>query len=103
VIGVVNGKDGLDYFHANPDKIDLVITDLTMPVMTGKELLQKIHERFDGLPVIVSIGYSFDLDSFATETGNRPDAVVCKPFTMEEMLLKVEECLSQPPPTSAAA
>ena len=50
-----NGKDGLELF-AKGD-IDLVITDLRMPQVTGEEVLEKIISGSPGIPVIVLTGH----------------------------------------------
>jgi PAS domain S-box-containing protein len=45
-------------FAAAPEEVDLVITDLTMPGMTGAQLAEKILALRPGLPVILTTGYS---------------------------------------------
>ncbi len=50
-----NGKAGLEYAAAND--IDLIITDLRMPVMSGEEVLSKAATDFPGVPVIVLTGH----------------------------------------------
>ncbi len=52
-----NGKEALDYLAAN--QVDLVITDIKMPVMTGLELLEKVKEgRISDAAFVVLSGYS---------------------------------------------
>ena len=46
----------------NPDGFDLVITDMTMPLLTGDELLQEITSLNPGLPVVICTGYSEQVD-----------------------------------------
>ncbi|MDA7614290.1 response regulator [Verrucomicrobiales bacterium] len=41
-----NGQEGMDYLKTHADEIDLVITDLTMPVMSGKEVLREVRKRY---------------------------------------------------------
>ena len=50
-----NGKEGIAIF--NQDSIDLVITDLRMPVMDGDEVLKHITATSPGVPVIVLTGH----------------------------------------------
>jgi len=90
-----NGQEGMVYLETHADEIDLVITDLTMPVMSGKEVLRDVRKLYPQIPVLVSSGYTVDPETFIAETGSRPDAVVSKPFSMEEMLRSVEACLTQ--------
>ncbi len=50
--------DALDLFKRQPEVFDLVITDMTMPNMTGDELAKKIMEVRPDIPVIVCTGFS---------------------------------------------
>lgn len=60
VLTAVNGKDGLDVFIKNRDKISLVILDMIMPKMGGKETFLKLRELNPSLTVILSSGYARD-------------------------------------------
>lgn len=53
-----NSIDAFEAFCLQPDKFDLVITDQTMPYMTGIELAQKIMGIRPGMPVALSTGFS---------------------------------------------
>jgi CheY-like chemotaxis protein len=50
--------EALELFTVQPEKFDLVITDMTMPNMTGDELAAKILDLRDDIPVILCTGYS---------------------------------------------
>ena len=50
--------EALEAFDAQPDRFDLVITDMTMPNMTGLELAKEIIRTRPGLPVILCTGFS---------------------------------------------
>ncbi len=53
-----NGEMALEAFNLDRDKFDLVITDMTMPLMTGVALANAIISRRKDLPVILCTGYS---------------------------------------------
>jgi len=55
VITADDGREALDIFESESDKVDLVITDINMPNMNGLELAEKIRssEVNSGLPIIV--------------------------------------------------
>lgn len=53
-----NSEEALKLFFAYPNRFDLVVTDQTMPKMTGIELTQKIHEIRPDIPVILCSGFS---------------------------------------------
>lgn len=57
-----NGEDAYNLFMQNPDSVDLIISDQTMPVMTGKDLAIKIKESYPEIPFIICTGYTDKLD-----------------------------------------
>lgn len=54
----ISSPDALQAFRANPDRYDLVITDLTMPNMTGDSLAAEILKIRPDIPVILMTGFS---------------------------------------------
>jgi PAS domain S-box-containing protein len=52
----------LELFRENPEQFDLLITDLTMPEMTGIELAEELHITSPQLPVILMTGYEKDIE-----------------------------------------
>ena len=58
VITRTNGIEALEAFRAHPDRFDLVITDMTMPSMTGVELTKEIMKIQPDIPIILCTGYS---------------------------------------------
>jgi len=54
--------DALDLFHSKPDQFDLVITDLTMPKMTGDKLVKEILNIRPDIPIILCTGFSEKID-----------------------------------------
>ncbi len=59
--------DALDAFQTNPEKFDLVITDMTMPGLTGVELSHKLLEIKSGMPIIICTGFSEQIDEAKAE------------------------------------
>jgi two-component system cell cycle sensor histidine kinase/response regulator CckA len=58
VTAVANGPDALAIFREKPGDFDLVITDMTMPGMTGAELSREILNIKPGFPIILCTGFS---------------------------------------------
>lgn len=54
--------EALKFFREQPDQFDLVITDLTMPEMTGIQLSSEIHKIAPSIPVILMTGYGKMID-----------------------------------------
>ncbi len=84
--------EALEAFRNTPDKFDLVITDTTMPNMTGVQLSQKLLEIRPDIPVIICTGFSTKIDDAkAKEFGIR--GFVMKPVVMSELANKIREVL----------
>ena len=85
--------EALELFKAKPDRFDLVITDMTMPNMTGVNLSEKLKAvRFD-IPVIICTGYSSLIDEEkAEELGIT--AYVMKPIVMSDIAQIVRKVLN---------
>ena len=58
----LNPLQALDLFKSQPDEFDLVITDMTMPQMTGAKLSEKLIEIRSNIPVIICTGHSAIID-----------------------------------------
>jgi len=58
VVAVKNGLEALDLFKATPHTFDLVITDLTMPQITGVELAKKLMDIQTDIPIILCTGFN---------------------------------------------
>jgi PAS domain S-box-containing protein len=56
VTGVTSSSEALDLFRAEPGRFDLVITDMTLPKMTGIDLTRQILQIRPGMPVILCSG-----------------------------------------------
>ena len=70
VVGMTDSREALELFSADPQGFDLVVTDQTMPAMTGMELACKLLELRPGLPIIMVTGHSDLVDeSLAKELG----------------------------------
>ena len=54
--------DALEAFKANLDRYDLIITDMTMPNMTGIQLAQAVKKIRPEIPVIICTGFSDQID-----------------------------------------
>jgi len=58
VVAQSSSIDALELFKANPDDYDLVVTDMTMPNMTGDKLAKEILSIRSNIPVIICTGFS---------------------------------------------
>lgn len=89
-----SSSDAFDNFQEDPLQYDLLLTDMTMPEMTGVELAVKLKNIRPGFPVVLCTGYSdvVDEDS-AGEMGI--DFYLTKPVIRMEMLLTIRKALDK--------
>ena len=80
---------GLEMFSQAPSQINLVITDLVMPGMSGRELIDHIRWVAPAMPILSTSGY---LRPSAED--NDDDYYLRKPFTSHDLLRKVKHVLS---------
>ena len=85
-----NGKQGLELF-AKGD-IDLVITDLRMPEVTGEQVMQKILSENPGVPVIVLTGHG-SIDSAVDAMRLGAYDFLTKPLNLDRLTLIVKRAL----------
>jgi PAS domain S-box-containing protein len=84
--------EALEAFRANPHKFDLVVTDLTMPQMSGLNLARKIMEIRPGMLIILCTGFSEQANEHAAAAlGIR--AFLLKPLVMRDMAAAVRKVL----------
>jgi len=82
VILAADGKQGIEAYQKHKDEISLVLLDMMMPVMGGKETLIRLREMDATLPVFICSGYSSENVSDQFDTV-QPNGVLQKPFTLK--------------------
>jgi len=94
VVSRTSPIEAFELFKAKPDFFDLVITDKTMPGMTGDALARKLMSIRPDLPVIICTGYSQAIDQErAMQIGIK--AFVMKPILINEIASAVRKALSK--------
>lgn len=92
VTGAVDGQEALEFFRNTPDNFDLLITDQTMPKMTGDVLVERIWKIRPKMPVIIFSGFSDRLtEERAMEMGI--SAFLMKPIVRAELAEAVRKAL----------
>jgi len=101
VTGRVSAMEAFELFAGSPQDFDLLITDLTMPELTGIELSARIKAIRPELPVILFTGFS---EQFSRESAVRAGVsqYCTKPFALRELSSVVYRLISGGPPASLA-
>lgn len=82
------GREALGIF--NPAEVDVLITDYSMPGMSGAELATALRHQTPHLPVILVTAYAEMLDSWGADLSS-VDCVVSKPFRLEDLRRVLEK------------
>jgi CheY-like chemotaxis protein len=86
VLTASNGTRALELFRQSPSNIDMVVTDLVMPGMSGRELIDHLRRLAPTVPILSTSGY------VRPSSGDKEDEVYLrKPFTSQDLLRKVKQ------------
>jgi CheY-like chemotaxis protein len=94
---VLEARDGVEALEASvrtPEPIELVLTDLVMPEMGGRELARRLEERGHAARVIFMSGYTADAVNRQSILAPN-DVFLEKPFTPDGLVRKVRDALSR--------
>jgi CheY-like chemotaxis protein len=95
VVTAVDGQNGLDAYRAHRAALNLVITDVVMPKLSGFDLYEAIRGESRGVRVLFMSG--FPAPNFRKTVGQDPRvAFVTKPWTASELLAQVRQLLEAP-------
>ena len=97
VIEATTGEEGLNYlttaWESGHEKVDLLITDVVMPVMDGPTLVKRAHEIFPDLKVVFISGYAED--TFREKLHSEEEIVFLpKPYTLKDLASLVKTTLT---------
>jgi nitrogen-specific signal transduction histidine kinase len=94
VLTANGGQKALDIIAKGEPKIDLVITDLVMPAMSGRELVEHLRKVAPQIRILCTSGY------VPPPAQSDESAYLQKPFTSQELLVKVKQVLTASGATS---
>jgi two-component system cell cycle sensor histidine kinase/response regulator CckA len=93
---VHDGKSGVEHYRSRQATIDLILLDINMPVMGGRETFDLLRAANAGVRIVVVTGYGRD----TVETSQFSSAVngfVQKPFQLELLATRVRQALDKSP------
>lgn len=86
-----HGREALATIEEHHGEIHLVLTDIKMPGMTGRELGRKVEERWPGKPILYMSGFASEVFQGGLLEPGAP--FLAKPFTQEDLAAKVKAVL----------
>jgi two-component system, cell cycle sensor histidine kinase and response regulator CckA len=94
VLAAANGKEAADVSRVHPGKISLLVTDVVMPNMSGKQVADALLSSRPGLRVLYLSGYT---ENTVVDRGVLDSGVdfLSKPFSREVLARKIREILSR--------
>ena len=88
VIAASNGVEGVAVFRSSPDRFDIILTDLKMPVLNGHQLVKLVRQTSASAKIICMSGYTDEPIPASTE-------FLQKPFTPDVLRALVDKLLYQ--------
>jgi PAS domain S-box-containing protein len=90
VLSAADGQEGLDTFREQRGRIDLVLLDLTMPILNGEELFRKLRRIDPEIRVLLASGYNEE-EATKRFAGRGLSGFVRKPFEGRKLLAAIAE------------
>ncbi len=87
-----NGSEGLELFKKYESEIDLIITDVNMPIMNGLEMIREIKKINSNIPIIVATAFS-NTEYLLEAIDIGVDKYVLKPIDMKKLLQLMSQSL----------
>ncbi|MBF0468992.1 MAG: response regulator [Desulfamplus sp.] len=92
VTTMTNSRDALELFRKSPDRFDLVLTDFTMPGMTGEQMACAMISIRSDIPIVICTGFSENItEKKALQLGMR--ALLMKPVVQSDLSLTLHKIL----------
>jgi DNA-binding NtrC family response regulator len=87
-----DGLEGLKAYENDRDGIDLIITDLVMPAISGVTLINVIKGKCPKMPIIAITGWGHHPKALASEA--KADLILDKPFEMDDLYQSITKLLA---------
>ena len=96
VRGVENGEAAIALLEGYADPVDLLLSDVVLPGMSGREVAARVRAMRPGIKVLFASGYTDDVIlQHLLDTGD--EVILQKPFTDADLTRKVRAVLDHPP------
>lgn len=94
VLEACQGLEALGLMRERPDGVDLVLTDVVMPHMSGSDLVERLRETHPALKVVFMSGYTGSSNASIQRALEMPGvAFLQKPFRLNSLISRVEDLI----------
>jgi len=94
-----HGAEALAVLEGAPEPVDLLVTDVVMPRMDGRELGRRVSQRWPDLPILYISAYEMN-DIFSRGSPRQSAPFLQKPFPMEGLITTVRNLIQPRSPTT---
>jgi len=94
VTKVTSGIEAFEIFRKVPNRFDIIITDYSMPKMTGGELISKIRSIKPGIPIILCTGFSHVITPAKVRSIGIGD-IIMKPIELGQIAKSIRKLLDK--------
>jgi CheY-like chemotaxis protein len=95
VLAAADGDSAIAISRTFPNRIDLLLTDVVMPGMNGRQLAETMRRLRPGIPVLFVSGYTDD-EALLGDVRRDDQTFLQKPFTTLELVRRIRSALEQP-------
>lgn len=85
-----DGREGLEIFQENKDDIDIILTDINMPLLNGIEMVKYIRDEAANIPVFITTAHS-DSEFLSESIKLKVQDYIVKPVDIRDLLKKMNE------------
>jgi CheY-like chemotaxis protein len=94
-----HGAEALEVIETSPDPVDLVVTDVVMPGMDGRELGRRLAQRWPDLPILYISAYEVN-DIFRRGSPRDSAPFLQKPFPMDGLITTIRSLIERRSPAT---
>jgi len=97
-----NGREALGWFETSKEMPAILVTDVVMPEMSGRELADQVQKNHPGLPTLFTSGYA---ESVVAHNGVVDSDIhfLMKPYMIQSLVMKIAGIIARKKPSSAQA
>jgi two-component system cell cycle sensor histidine kinase/response regulator CckA len=94
IIGVSSAEKALEFIRSSKPSIDLLFTDVVLPGLNGRELVNEVHRIYPNLPVIYASGYTDDV-VFQQSMRQENFTFIQKPYSVSDLTQLIRKALQK--------